>query len=134
MFDPQGVCGVYWQLFAKIVFPPLLAAILNFCVKRKNVFISETERDRAISKKFLTHRESGVYWRLFAKIVFPPLLAAILNFCIKHKSVFFSETERDRAISMNFFYPQSLLAIFPKNRFPVTFGGHFEFLRKTQKK
>ena len=31
-----------------IFFLPLLAAILNFCVKRTNTFISETERDRAI--------------------------------------------------------------------------------------
>ena len=29
------------------------AAILNFCVKRKKVFISETEQDRAILTKFL---------------------------------------------------------------------------------
>ena len=41
---------------AKIVFPSLLAAILNLCVKCKNVFISETGRDRAILMKFLTHR------------------------------------------------------------------------------
>ena len=44
----------------KIVFPPLLAAILNFCVNHKNAFISEMERDRAISAKFLTHRVSAV--------------------------------------------------------------------------
>ena len=43
----------------KNVFLPLLAAILNFCVKCKNVFISETERDRAISTKVLTHRVSA---------------------------------------------------------------------------
>ena len=47
-FDTQAMSGVYWRLFAKIVFPPLLAAISNFCVKRKNVFISVTERDRVI--------------------------------------------------------------------------------------
>ena len=38
----------------KNIFPPLLAAILNFCVKCKNTFISELERDREISTKFLT--------------------------------------------------------------------------------
>ena len=37
-------------------FPPFLVAILNFCVKHKNAFISETERDRMISTKCLTHR------------------------------------------------------------------------------
>ena len=41
------------------ILPPLLVAILNFCVKCKNVFISETERDRAISTKFLTSRLFG---------------------------------------------------------------------------
>ena len=78
IFDPQGICRVYWRLFAKIVFLPLLAAVLNFFVKHKNAFISETEQDRA------------------------PLLTAILNFCIKCKNVFISETERDRAISTKF--------------------------------
>ena len=59
IFDLQGVCGVYWRLFAKIVLLPLLAAVLNFCVKRQNVFISEMERDRAISAKFLTRMVSA---------------------------------------------------------------------------
>ena len=40
----------------KLFFLPLLAAILNFCVKCKNKIISETEQDRVISMKFLTHR------------------------------------------------------------------------------
>ena len=40
-------------------FPATLVAILNFCLKCKNVFISETERHRAISTKFLTHRVSA---------------------------------------------------------------------------
>ena len=42
--------------FPKNRFLPLLEAILNFCVKRRNAFISESERDRAISTTFLTHR------------------------------------------------------------------------------
>ena len=92
IFDPQGVCGVYWQLFTKIVFPPLLAAILNFCVKRKNPLISETEQDRAISTKFLIHRVSA-----------ESLLVTIWNFCIIRKNLFISAMKRDRAISMKFF-------------------------------
>ena len=47
-----------------------------------------------------------------------------------------SETVRDRTISTKIFYPrvsQSVLATFPKNHFPATFGAHLEFLRKTQK-
>ena len=39
-----------------VQFSPLLAAILNFCEKRKNLNISETVRDRAIWTEFLTHR------------------------------------------------------------------------------
>ena len=60
-FDPEGICRFYWRLFAKIVLLPLLATILNFCVKRKNVFILETERARAISMKFLCKTKKCVY-------------------------------------------------------------------------
>ena len=55
----------------KIVFPSLLATILNFCVKSKNLFISEMEQDRAISMKFLTCRLSAEYTGICSpKIVF----------------------------------------------------------------
>ena len=43
--------------FPQKSFLPLLAAILNFCIKRKKKNM-ETERDRVISIKFLTHRIS----------------------------------------------------------------------------
>ena len=102
IFDPQGICRVYWRLFAKIVFPPLLAAILNFYVKRKNPLISETERDRVILTKFLTCRVAAGSTGNFSQNIFPPLLVAILNFCVKCKNAFISETERDRAISTKF--------------------------------
>ena len=46
-------CRVSSESFCKkTVFLPLLVAILNF----KSAFISETERDKAISMKFLTRR------------------------------------------------------------------------------
>ena len=45
----------------KIQFSPLLAAILNFCEKQKNLNISETVRDRAIWTEFLTRRVVGKY-------------------------------------------------------------------------
>ena len=77
------MCRVYWRVFAKIVYSPLLAAILNFFIKCKNVFILEMERARVILTKSLIHSASAVYLSLFTKILFPPLLAAILNFCIK---------------------------------------------------
>ena len=96
-----------------MVFPPLLAAILNFCGKCKNVFISETEQDRAISTKFFTPAGiCRVYYRLFPKIVFPPLLAAILNFCVKCKNAFFDPQGVHR-VSCNFWpkivFPPKLL-------------------------
>ena len=52
-----GVCGESTGDFSQKSFfflLPLLAAILNFYVKLKNPFISEMERGRAISMKFLT--------------------------------------------------------------------------------
>ena len=45
--------------------------------------ISETERGRTISTKFLIHRVSAESTGDFLpKIVVPQLLAAILNFCV----------------------------------------------------
>ena len=49
------------QNFKKFQFSPLLAAILNFCEKQKNLNISETVRDRAIWTEFLTRRVVGKY-------------------------------------------------------------------------
>ena len=93
------MCRVYWRVIAKIVYSPLLAAILNFCVKCKDVFISEMEQVRVILTKLLSHRDICiVYWRVFTEILLPPLLAAILNFFIKCKNVFILEMERARAI------------------------------------
>ena len=43
---------------SKKSFPATLAAILNFCIKRK-MFVSETERARSILAKFFTHRVSA---------------------------------------------------------------------------
>ena len=97
------MCRVYWLVFAKIVYSPLLAAILNICVKCKDVFISEMEQVRVILTKLLSHRDICiVYWRVYTEILLPPLLAAILNFFIKCKNVFNLEMERARAISTKF--------------------------------
>ena len=83
-----------------------------------------------ILTKFLIYRVSAESTGVFLQKVFsPPLLAAVFNFCIKHKNPFILEMERDRAISTK----NSPASYFPKNRFHVTFGGHFEFLCKTQK-
>ena len=97
------MCRVYWRFFAKIVNSPLLAAILNYCVKCKDVFISEMEQVRVILTKLLSHRDICiVYWRVFTEILLQSLLAAFLSFFIKCKNVFILEMERARAISTNF--------------------------------
>ena len=84
LLSHRDICRVYWRVFTEIFLPLLLAAILNFFIKCKNVFILEMERARAILTKSIIDYASPVYLSVFAKIVFPPLLAAILNFCIKH--------------------------------------------------
>ena len=83
LLSHRDICRVYWRVFTEILLPLLLAAILNFFIKCKNVFILEMERARAILTKSLIHSASAVYLSLFAKIVYSPLLAAILNFCAK---------------------------------------------------
>ena len=60
-FYPQRTRKVYWRLFVKIIFPPLLVVILNFSAKCNRSEIEGFQR---------------VYWRLFVKIGFLPLLAA----------------------------------------------------------
>ena len=93
------MCRVYWWVIAKIVYSPFLGAILNFCVKCKDVFISEMEQVRVILTKLLSHRDICiVYWRVFTEILLPLLLVAILNFFMKCKNVFILEMERARAI------------------------------------
>ena len=125
---------VYWRVFAKIVYSPLLAAILNYCEKCKDVFISEMEQVRVILTKLLSHRDiCMVYWRVYTEILLLPLLATILNFFIKCKNVFILEMERAIAISTKFLIDSaSAVYLSPccHNPFPTTFGGHLEFLRK----
>ena len=71
----------------KINFPPLLAAILNFCVKYKSAFISETVQDRVISTKSWTRRVSAeCTGNILRKSLSRHFLVAILNFCIKQKT------------------------------------------------
>ena len=105
----------------------------------KPLIISETVRDRAISRKFLNILVT------FPKNCFPAILVAILNFCVKRKNAFILETVRDRAISTKFLTPRVSATFFtprlseestgdfPKNQFPAIFHSHLEFLHKTQK-
>ena len=123
IFNPQGICRVYWRHPPKIAFLLLLATILNFCLKHKSVSISETVRDRVILTKFSTHRVYVVYWRLSPKITFPPFLAAILNFCVKHKSAFILETVRDSDFD-EIFYPQGIVMGYWRLFAKITFRPH----------
>ena len=115
-------------------FPITLAVILNFCMKKRKKFVSETERARAISAKFFTHRVSAYSTATFRRNRFPATFVAILNFCIKH--VYLGNREIER-FWQNFWSPgyvQSLLASFRQNRLLATFGGYFEFLHKMQRR
>ena len=128
------MCRVYWRVIAKIVYSPLLAAILNFCVKCKDVFISEMEQVRVILTKLLSHRDICIlYWRVFTEILLPPLLAAILNFFIKCKNVFILEMERARAIlTKSLIHSASAvyLSLFAKILFPPLLAAILNFCIK----
>ena len=114
------VSRVYGRLFTKIAFPPLLAAILNFCVKRKSSLISETLQDRAISTKFWNCRVSaestGVF---FAKNCFPATFGSHLEFLRKaQKHIYLGNGARNFEPTG---YLQSVLVTFCKNHFPAVF-------------
>ena len=79
-----------------------MAAILDFCGKTKNVTISETVRDRAISTEFSSHRVVERYYIQNRKISIFATFGGHLEFLRKTKNVNISETVRDRAISTEF--------------------------------
>ena len=102
----------------------------------KNLNISKTIRDRAISSEFLTCKVVQECPGKGVKFQFSPLLAAIMDFCGKWKSVNISKTVRDRAISSEFL-TRGVAQECPVQRGKIsifaTFGGHFGFLRKIEK-
>ena len=59
-------------LFAQNCFPAIFMVIFNFCVKRKNAFISEMVRDCDFDKIFDPQSIPRVMWQFCPKIVFPP--------------------------------------------------------------
>ena len=76
---------------------------MNFCEKQKNVNISETVRDRAISTEFSTRWVVERYHRQNRKISFFATFGGHLGFFAeKQKNVNISETVRDRAILTEF--------------------------------
>ena len=118
LLSHRDICRVYWRVFTEIFLPLLLAAILNFFIKCKNVFILEMERARAILTKSLIHSASAVYLSLFAKILFPPLLAAILNFCIK---CVYLGNEASQKIFDKIFDPQGTCIFYWRLRTKIVF-------------
>ena len=82
LLSHKDICIVYWRVYTKILLPPLLAAILNFCVKC--VYLGNEASQKLFDKIFDPQGTCIFDWCLLAKIVFPPLLVAILYFCIKH--------------------------------------------------
>ena len=133
---PESIYN-HLQHFQKLVFPPFLVVILNFCVKPKTRLsqkLCEIERFRPN----FWHggcKLSNMY--IFQKIILPPFLVAILNFCVKCQNALSSEMVRDRAISAEFWarpYVQSYAPFFPKkkkkkknNHANTIFEGHLKF-------
>ena len=134
LLSHRDICIVYWRVYTKILLPPLLAAILNFCAKCKDMFISEMEQVRVILTKLLWHRDLCiVYYRVFTEILLPPLLAAILNFFIKCKNVFILQMERARAILMKsliHYASPVYLSLFAKILFPPLLATILNFCIK----
>ena len=80
---PHGIHRDNWRFFPKIVFLLFLAAILNFCVKRKNAFIPEMVQNRAISAKFLT---LGISAESSGNLPQKVVSFRFWNFCVKSKT------------------------------------------------
>ena len=83
LLSHRDICIVYWRVFTEILLPPLLAAILNFFIKCKNVFILEMERARAILTKSLIHSASCTLLKSFCQNPFPTTFGGHLEFLRK---------------------------------------------------
>ena len=68
--------------FSKNRFPPFLVAILNFCIKCKNAFISETVRDSDFNQHFVSAESTGNF---FPKNCFPAIFGGHLEFLCNAK-------------------------------------------------
>ena len=90
IFNSQGIHRFIWHVLAKVVFPPFLAAILNFCIKCKSEFISEAVADQNyFEENFWPTGYIENHLALFQESIFLPFFAGCLNFCIngkKHKT------------------------------------------------
>ena len=117
----------------KKLFFAIFGGHLEFLRKTKNVNISETVRDRAISTEFFTHRVVEKYPMSNGKKFFFAIFGGHLEFLRKTKNVNIPETVRDRAISTEFWTHRVVEKYAMRNGkkklFFAIFGGHLEFLR-----
>ena len=96
----------------------------------KNVNISETVTDRAISIEFLTHGVEEGYYAATRKISVFTTFGGHLGFLRKIKNLNISETVRDRAILIEFF--KEYFVATQKIQIFSNFGGRVGFYRKTK--
>ena len=136
-FCPAGYLQSVLATFHKNNFPATFGGHLEFlCKTQKRIYLGNGAWKSDFNGNFDPQGIYRLHWWLFPKIAFPPFWGAILILCVNtkvHLSRKWCEIER---FQWNFWptrYLQTLLGNFLKNRFPGTFGGHLEFLRKTQK-
>ena len=105
--------------FREIFVPPFLAAILNFCVKHKNAFISEMVQDREILTKLFSHRVFTESIGTFShKSFFRPILASILNICVNTKMQLSWKPCQIEQFRQNFYPPGIYRMYWPRGFFP----------------
>ena len=134
-FDPQVIHSYPPLLAKKIIFLPFLAAILHFCINAKAYLFQnwcESNFDKTLPPKY---GQSDL--PLFSKNSFPNIFGSHLEFLHKTQKHFFLRNSVRKSDFDKIFDPQgythSHLALFAQNYFPAIFGGHLEFLRKSQK-
>ena len=118
IFGPQN----HLPGFANTVFPPFLAAILNFYTECKNIYFGNSARksdfDKILAHGVYAESCGSFYPKSFSLHFWQPFL----NFWVKRKNLIILKTVQDG-------YMQSSVT-FAKNDFLAIFGGHLEFLCK----
>ena len=88
ILTPQDIRRVMGQFFPKNIFQLFLATILNFWVKGKYAFISETVRDRAILANFTPPGYLQSHLAIFPKNHFPTIFCGHLEFQKRKKCIY----------------------------------------------
>ena len=134
-FSTHRVSRVYWRLFTKNHFPATFGGHLEFLLKIKSAFISETVWDR---ESFDLQGVGWVAWKLFAKYRFPATFSFHLEFlCKVQKRVYLGNGARESDFD-KILDPQGICRVywrhFTKIALPPFLAGHLEFLCKMQKR